>query len=180
MTTQQTQAPTRIPVTGKYGELWTDEPEQILIEQVRDYLAQYRPNKFIPNWNEMAITDQITCLRACVNSVLYLSQNVISHPEIRVLLSRLPCVTNHTDAEPNNPTAFLTDFQEQADRAVPAWKDLPGLLRRRFTDYYHHSVTLRKTGKLSWLDVEMMLAFAMTQGLFLTPASFDNFQAKPA
>ena len=180
MTTQQTQAPTRIPVTGKYGELWTDEPEQILIEQVRDYLAQYRPDAFMPNWDEMPITDQIICLRACVNSVSYLSQNVISYPEIRVLLSKLRCVTNHTNAEPDDPTAFLTNFQEQADRTVPAWKDLPGLIRRRFTDYYHHSVTLRETGKLSWLDVEMMLAFAMREGLFLTPASFNNFQPRPA
>ena len=172
----QNTAPTPGTIQGKYGQLNTDEPEHLLIETVRDYLAIYRPHKFLPNWDQMSQEDQVACLTACVNSQLYMRENVISLPETRVLLSVLKCLTQRTDSEPEDPTGLLEDFGRQADRNVPEWNSLPVSLRLRFTDFYHHSESFEEKGKLSWLDVEVMLTFAMRQGHFLTPASFEKLQ----
>ena len=180
MTTTTASTPdntTDTKVIGKHGELRLDEPEQLLIEQIRDYLATNNPDRFMPNWDEMSKADRTRCLSACANSRTYMNENVISFPEISSLLAKLDSVTDRTDPQPDHPGRILEDFACQADRRVPEWSELPRTLRLRFTDYYHHSENFKRDGKLGWLDVGMMLTFAMSHGYFLDPASLEDLRA---
>ena len=175
MTTASTDQEARIKIIGAHGQLTTDEPEQMLIELIRDHLAEYRPDKFISNWDELNIGNQVACLIACANSRNYMEENFMTDPEIKELLAKLEPLRDRTDPEPLEPEEILRDFREQADRDIPGWEDLPRMFRIRFTDYHHHSIKRQETGKLGWLDVEMMLTFWQRHGHALEmPASFKR------
>ena len=164
MVTIFTDENTKIQITGVHGQLSNQQPEHLMVHFIRDYLAIYQPNRYIPNWEEMHTGDVVTCLTIGANSDYYMNENFLSDEELKVLIDRLECITDWTDPEPDNPEEFLKDFRAQANQEIPEWKDLPYVIRRRFTDCYHHSVERRETSRLSWLDVEMMLVFAQRYG----------------
>ena len=166
MVTIFTDENTNTQVIGAYGELSTNQPEQMIIELIRDYLAEFRPQRFMPNWDQTQVGDRVECLTICTNSETYMEENFLLNSELEKLSRELRCVSHRTDPEPDDPREFLKDFEVQAHRETPEWNDLPEVMRRRFTDYYHHSIGLQEDGKLSWLDVEMMLTFGQRHGYF--------------